>query len=444
MILLTAAVVIGWTAVWMKTHARDMVNEMRQVGRDVMAGKLPGISLSIIIGLAILREGSEIALFIYGMFASGQDASSIVLGSAVGVTLGTIAGVALYMGLIKMSAKYMLRVTGWLLVLLVAGLSSQAAGFLSAAGFFPHFSKPLWNMSWLLSDDSITGKAFRSLIGYTARPTPVELLFYAGALGIVLSCMNFAEKKHIMGKAMTTAASVAMFALMIVMPRPALALDEIYSPNAEPHEAAIEYNGSRTFDKDSSKDNAQEHELALEFGATDHVTLEASLGFAKDPGDDATLEDVELEGRYMFSEPGKNWVDTGVLLAYGFSTHSDDPDSLEAKLLLQKDTGRFTHTANIGFEQQVGDHASGGPDGAFLWNSRYRYSEEFQPGLELQSDLGSGATLHHFNEQEHYIGPAVWGRLFGHVRYQAALLRGVTDESSDMAARLHIEYETHF
>jgi high-affinity iron transporter len=182
MILFTAAGVIGWTAVWVKTHAREMVAHMRQVGQDVTNGALPRMSLAVIIGLAILREGSEIVLFIYGMVLSHQSESSIVAGSVLGLVLGTIAGMMLYFGLITLSVKHMLKVTGWLLVLLVAGLSAQGAGYLSAAGYFSSLSAPLWNSNWLLSDDSVAGKALHSLIGYTAHPNAIELLFYAGTL----------------------------------------------------------------------------------------------------------------------------------------------------------------------------------------------------------------------------------------------------------------------
>jgi high-affinity iron transporter len=178
----------------MRSHAREFVTELRQTGEKVSEGTLPGFSLSLIIGLALMREGSEIVLFIYGMILSGQTTSSIVAGSVIGLALGTVVGALLYLGLVKMSAKYMLKVTGWLLILLVAGLSSQGAGYLSAAGYFSHFSTPLWNTSWLLSEEDITGKALHSLIGYSARPTAIEVLFYVATLAGLLSILKLTDK----------------------------------------------------------------------------------------------------------------------------------------------------------------------------------------------------------------------------------------------------------
>lgn len=194
MVLFAAAIVIGWTAVWMRKHAREMTAHLKQVGKDVTDGSIPLYSLSLIIGLAMLREGAEIVLFIYGMLASGQAIPSIVTGSAIGIALGTTAGVMLYYGLIKLSAKYMLRVTSWLLVLLVAGLASQAVGFLTSAGYFDTLSASVWDSSWLLPDDSITGKALHGLIGYTAQPSEIQLIAYGATLALLVGIMRFNDR----------------------------------------------------------------------------------------------------------------------------------------------------------------------------------------------------------------------------------------------------------
>lgn len=194
-ILLAAAGMIGWTLIWMRKHARELTAQLRKVGQGVSDGELPLYSLAVIVGLAMLREGSEIVLFVYGMLLGEQTVASVVMGCIVGAFLGTLTGVMIYYGLIRMAAKHMLNITSWMLMLLVAGLMSQAAGYLSAAGYFAHMSDPLWDSSWLLSDGSVAGQVLQVLVGYTAQPSMVQLLFYATTLAVLVLCSMHITRK---------------------------------------------------------------------------------------------------------------------------------------------------------------------------------------------------------------------------------------------------------
>ena len=245
-----------------------------------------------------------------------------------------------------------------------------------------------------------------------------------------------------MQRGLITAFSSAL--LVVLASAPAWALDEIYSPHVEPGELSVEYSGSRTFDGHSDKNNAQQHEAVMEYGMNNHWEVEGSIGFEKQPQKDVQVNHIELENRFQFFEQGQNWVDSGLLVAFDEATHHADANSFEVKLLLEKDIGHFTSRANIGFTQEVGPNAAGGPDYVFLWSTRYRYDETLQPGLEVQSDLGADQTLRHFNQQDHYIGPALYGRLFSHLKYETAYLFGVSDAASKSAARALLEYEMHF
>jgi hypothetical protein len=234
---------------------------------------------------------------------------------------------------------------------------------------------------------------------------------------------------------------------ILVLPiKPVLALDEIYSPNVEYRELSLEYNGSRTVDSHAAKNDIEGHQLTLEAGLTPRWEVETSASFANDtPAGSLKTQDLEIENRVQFFESGENWLDSGVLVAYDFATQGETADFLEIKLLLQKDVGKITTTANVGFTQDIGRYAAaGGPDYVALSNTRYRYSEYFQPGIELQADLGQANQLGHYGRQGDYLGPAIYGRLIGHLKYQVGLFAGISDAAAQTAGRALLEYEFHF
>jgi len=194
-VLFTAALLIGWTVVWMQGHARQMSAQLKQMGKDVISGALPHYSLAVIVGLAMLRECSEIVLFMYGLLVSGESVAVLASGAGLGIAFGALGGVLLYYGMLKLPARYALKVTSWILILLVAGLTAQGANFLVAAGYFPEWSQTMWDSSWLLSESSMVGRALHTLVGYSANPSAIELIFYITTLLFLMGMVRLSAHK---------------------------------------------------------------------------------------------------------------------------------------------------------------------------------------------------------------------------------------------------------
>ena len=238
--------------------------------------------------------------------------------------------------------------------------------------------------------------------------------------------------------------AIATCSFILLSANQAAAIDKIYSPNVTKGEFEIEYGGSTTFDNNHSKNNIQEHETELEYGLTDRIQLELSGSFEKQPDESIRGSDIGFGGRYEFTEPGEYWLDSGFLLSYSHATHSEDADSIEAKLLLEKQFGNFLSRANIGIEQEVGKNSSGGPDRVVLLNTRYRLGPNFEPGFEVQSDFGKGSDHLSYNQQQHYVGPAIYGQIIPNLKYEAAYYHGISDAAAKDAARVLLEYEMFF
>src|SRR4051794_21566347 len=143
-ILLTAVAMLGWHNIWMTTHGREMAVAANRLGSAVREGARPLWALALAVGLAVLREGSEVALFLYGMAATAGNAGGMALGAALGFAAGAAAGAALYLGLVSIPLRHLFAVTSWMILLLAAGMAAQAAAFLAQADFLPTLGTALW------------------------------------------------------------------------------------------------------------------------------------------------------------------------------------------------------------------------------------------------------------------------------------------------------------
>ncbi len=182
-VLLAATAMIGWHVVWMARHGRALALEAGRYGDDVSSGRRPLTALMLVVAIAILREGSEVVLFSYGMFAGGSGSSDLLAGGLLGLASGIAAGIAMYAGLLKIPMRHFFRATNGLLILLAAGLTTAAVGFLTQADVLPTLANPLWDTSILLSDDAWLGRTLHALVGYTSQPSGMQVLAY---LSIVL------------------------------------------------------------------------------------------------------------------------------------------------------------------------------------------------------------------------------------------------------------------
>ncbi len=179
-VLLAAVLMIGWHVLWMSRHGREMSAQMRAVGNAVQTGASSLTLLLAVVALAVLREGSEVVLFLYGMSAGGAD--HLWLGLAIGIACGSALGFALYAGLLRIPMRHFFAVTNGMLVLLAAGLASTAARYLVQADLLPAWGNQLWDSSWLLSNGSLLGQTAHILVGYDARPAGMQMAFYAMTL----------------------------------------------------------------------------------------------------------------------------------------------------------------------------------------------------------------------------------------------------------------------
>jgi high-affinity iron transporter len=192
-VLSLAVVMLMWHNAWMARHGREIAYEMRELGAAVSHGERPLIALAVVVGIAVLREGAEVVLFLYGIIATGTSGASVLTGGVLGLLVGVAFSALTYWGLLAIPSRYIFTVTTVLISLLAAGLAAQAVNFFYQAGWVEVLGTPLWDTSAWLSQGSLVGKMLQTLVGYTDQPTALQLIAYVGTLVVMVALMRIAR-----------------------------------------------------------------------------------------------------------------------------------------------------------------------------------------------------------------------------------------------------------
>ena len=190
-ILSFAVIMLTWHNVWMARHGRELAAELQAAGEAVVSGSKSLLALAIVVAIAVLREGSEVVLFLYSVAAAQGGASwDMVAGGFIGLILGSLVCLLTYLGLVTIPTRYLFAVTSTLIAFLAAGLAAQAIAFLEQADILTALDQTVWDTSWILSNSSYLGTALHTLIGYVDQPTAMQLIVYAATLTVIAVLMK--------------------------------------------------------------------------------------------------------------------------------------------------------------------------------------------------------------------------------------------------------------
>ncbi|MCJ9428664.1 FTR1 family protein [Kordiimonas sp. A6E486] len=449
-ILLAAVAMLAWHNIWMAEHARELSAHMNRVGTSVAEGELPMRALAFVVSFAVLREGSEVVLFLYGMAASAGGASQMALGGGLGLLAGAVVGAGLYLGLLRIPTRHLFRVTGWMILLLAAGMASEAARFLVQADALPALSAgPLWDTSSLLSDSNLIGQALHTLVGYTPRPLGIQLVAYLVTITIIGAFMIRKPRAPKLPPKLPKSAGAAAIVLLslslaggMLTGKPAYAGDKVYSPIVHKGELELEFIGHR------DKGGDQSHKWEVGYGVTDRWSTALYLETEKEPGDPLKAEAFAWENIIQLTEQGEHWLDAGLYLEYEHSIREGGHDKLEGKLLLEKETGRFINRVNIIFEKEISGPNPDGLELGYAWQTRYRLIRAFEFGVEGFGGFGELSEFKPAREQQHTLGPVVGGVIpittKWNFKYELGYQVGLSAAAPDNRVKAMLELETYF
>jgi hypothetical protein len=130
-------------------------------------------------------------LFLYGIALSGSDSvAMLAAGGALGLALDAAMSALMYFGLLRVPARHLFKVTSRLIALLAAGIAAQVMAFLAQADIVTLLGGIVCDTSHIVSDGSVLGKVLHTLIGYSDRPTAMQLVVYVTTLASIFTLMR--------------------------------------------------------------------------------------------------------------------------------------------------------------------------------------------------------------------------------------------------------------
>ncbi|MDE2291246.1 MAG: FTR1 family protein, partial [Elusimicrobia bacterium] len=429
-VLLAAVFMLGWHNVWMSRHGARMSRELKELGGEVRAGRRTMAALLVVSAVAVMREGSEAVLFLYGVAAAGAGRASLLAGGLLGLAGGVLAGAALYQGLLRIPVRHFFRVTGWMLLLLAAGMASQAAAFLDQAGLLPPIRSAVWDTSWLLSGQSLLGQALKTLVGYTPAPSALQLLFWAGTLAVIGGLMRLFRERRPGFKAAAAAALVGACLAGGGVParaaqRAALNAEElnVYSPAVTQGEREVE---ARGFADESGQ---QGFAFSGSYSPTPWWESEVYEVLHRDAASPLLGEALVVEQRFQLAPAGAWPVDMGLLAEVSVPLRDGDPYEEELTPIIEKQAGRLLVTLNPTLEWQSGPGYTPGTGLHYGARAEYRLSPLLAPAVEAFGEPGVIGSWPRTSLQNQQAGPALYGTWSPAARrrlnYSAALLFGL-------------------
>jgi hypothetical protein len=212
------------------------------------------------------------------------------------------------------------------------------------------------------------------------------------------------------------------------------AIDKVYHPYVEQLEWEVEW---RMIHEDENpltgEERRQLHRLGLGRAVAEYVFLEAYLIGERSAENSLELEAYEVELLWQLSEQGEYVLDYGLLFELE-KEHQEDIWEYATVLLLEKEFGRFSGTANLGLIYEWGDDIQDEWETTLALQGRYRYSPRFEPALEFYA-----------GEDTRALGPVLTGteRLgpMKALRWEAGVVFGLDSDTSDYTLRAVLEYE---
>ena len=237
---------------------------------------------------------------------------------------------------------------------------------------------------------------------------------------------------------------------LAAMPPSALADFKIQHPDAETGEFELEEVGSygRSGNPDTNSEQSFVHELGYGVNNWWHTELEFETNRDPGPGNHLKFDQLTLENRFQFTEPGQYWADFGFFAEYGHGMLRGSPDETTFGPIVRKEIGPTINTIDLFLEKELGTGASGRPSLLYKVESRLALGTVVEPGIQAYGEPGPIGHFAPIGAQDHRVGPQLFADIHdfgpGTLKMNGGVLFGLTAATPRQTWRWQLEYELHF
>lgn len=189
---LLAVVMLTGMIFWMTRQARHMKGSLeRGVDAALVGGGAAALfSLSF---FTVAREGLETGLFLSAA-AFASSGAEIMVGGLVGLLAAIVAAWLIYRAGVRLNLRVFFKFTSIVLIVFGAAILRYAVHEFEEVGLLPELVDRVWNTGRILPDGDGIGAILSALIGYTSKPSLMQLLAYVGYLvGVGLAARAIAR-----------------------------------------------------------------------------------------------------------------------------------------------------------------------------------------------------------------------------------------------------------
>lgn len=219
--------------------------------------------------------------------------------------------------------------------------------------------------------------------------------------------------------------------------------DYVHTPIVEQGEKEIDFKWGVERHQHEPSGNATS--IGFGYGVNSWWGTELYAKWHRDPGEGSGFDAYEWENKFQLAPTGKYPVDIGFLLEIERPRDRAEGYELTYGPLLQSEWGKVQGNFNLLWERHVRATEPFTNDLKYEAQLKYRHSELLEWGAEAFGNMGQWDRWLRGSQQEHKLGPALFGRFkvgaAQAIRWNAALLFGSNDASPRTSMRAQVEYE---